>query len=301
MNLNNILFAAHEHAHGDFSAPDVLLDAGVDTLRMIPFLFVAFVLMEYIEHKAGNKLEGFLKKTGGGRFAGAAAGALLGCIPQCGISVAAANFYSGKLITMGTLAAVFISTSDEAVPVLLAHPDKLGLILPLIAAKFAIALAAGVIIDVIHHLFKPNEDEADFEDFCSGCGCGNHGIWYSAMKHTVKTVIFILIVNVVLGFAIGLAGEERIADILAGTGVFQPFIAALVGIIPNCAASVLVTELYADGMISFGSAVAGLSAGAGIGFAVLFRTNKNMKENFAVLGAVYFTGIIAGVLINLFA
>ena len=121
------------------------------------------------------------------------------------------------------------------------------------------------------------------------------------MKHTVKTVIFILIVNVVLGFAIGLAGEERIADILAGTGVFQPFIAALVGIIPNCAASVLVTELYADGMISFGSAVAGLSAGAGIGFAVLFRTNKNMKENFAVLGAVYFTGVIAGVLINLFA
>ncbi|MCD7730668.1 MAG: arsenic efflux protein [Oscillospiraceae bacterium] len=300
-NTVNRFAAAHEHSHGEFDILDILLDSVIDTAKMLPFLFIAFMVMEYIEHKAGDKLVGLLRKTGGGRFAGSVAGALIGCIPQCGFSVAAANFYSGRLITMGTLAAVFISTSDEAIPVLLAHPDKIGMIFPLIAAKVVIAVIAGIIIDGVRHMLKSfHEEEPDFEDFCSDCGCGSHGIWYSAMKHTVKIAVFILIVNVVLGIAMGLAGEDKIAEILSKTGVFQPFLTALVGLIPNCAASVLVTELYADGMITFGSAVAGLSAGAGVGLAVLFRTNKHMKENLIILCIVYFTGVLSGTLINLF-
>lgn len=294
-------FHGEGHSHEGFDAADIILDAVIDSAKMIPFLFLAFLLMEFIEHKAGEKLEGLLKRTGGGRFIGSAAGAVLGCIPQCGFSVAASNFYSGRLITMGTLIAVFVSTSDEAVPVLLAHPDKISAILPLLLTKIIIAVAIGLIVDVIDHMRKSfREEEPDFEEFCSECGCGSHGIWYSAMKHTIKILIFILIVNLILGFVMGIAGKEAISDAVKKTGIFQPVITAIVGLIPNCAASVLITELYCEGILSFGSALAGLISSAGIGLAVLFRTNKKMKENFAVLGIVLATGIAAGTIFNLF-
>lgn len=293
-------FMLHSEAHEGFDALDIILDALIDAAKMIPFLFLAFLLMEFIEHKAGEHLENILKKTGGGRFIGSAAGALLGCIPQCGFSVAAANFYSGKLITMGTLAAVFISTSDEAIPVLLAHPDKLSVILPLLLTKVIIAIVVGLFIDVIDHLRKSfREEDPDYEDFCSDCGCGSHGIWYSALKHTIKILIFILIMNLVLGFVLGIAGNEAIEALIDKTGFFQPLVAAIVGLIPNCAASVLITELYCEGILPFGSAIAGLISSAGVGIAVLFRTNKNMKENFAVLGIVILTACAAGTLFNI--
>ncbi len=289
----------HTHAHGEFDVLDILLDAAVDTAKMIPFLFLAFLLMEFIEHKAGSKLEGLLKKTGGGRMSGSVIGAVLGCIPQCGFSVAAANLYSGRLITMGTLAAVFLSTSDEAVPVLLAHPDKIGMIWQLIGLKVVIAAAAGILIDIVLRFIHFEKDEdPDYEELCSECGCGEHSIWYSALKHSLNITLFILIINVILGLVMGSVGEDAMADFLGKMGIFQPFVAGLVGLIPNCAASVLITELYADGIISFGSALAGLSTGAGVGFAVLFRSNKNMKENFVILGLVYFIGVVSGLICN---
>ncbi|MGN0551954.1 MAG: putative manganese transporter [Oscillospiraceae bacterium] len=290
----------HAEAHEEFDALDIILDALIDAAKMIPFLFLAFLLMEFIEHKAGEHLEGILKRTGGGRFIGSAAGALLGCIPQCGFSVAAANFYSGRLITMGTLLAVFISTSDEAIPVLLAHPDKMADILPLIITKIVIAILIGLLVDVIDHMRKSfREEDPDFEDFCSECGCGSHGIWYSAMKHTIKILIFIIIVNLILGFVMGIAGKETIEVLVDKTGFFQPLITAVIGLIPNCAASVLITELYCEGILSFGSAIAGLISSAGIGLAVLFRTNKKMKENFVILGIVLLTAFTAGTIFNL--
>lgn len=293
-------FKLHAEAHEGFDALDIILDALIDAAKMIPFLFLAFLLMEFIEHKAGEHLENILKRTGGGRFIGSLAGALLGCIPQCGFSVAAANFYSGRLITMGTLAAVFISTSDEAIPVLLAHPDKLSTILPLLITKLIIAIAVGLLIDVIGHMRKSfREEDPDFEEFCSDCGCGSHGIWYSALKHTIKILIFIIIMNLILGFIMGIAGKEAIEAVIDKTGFFQPLVTVIVGLIPNCAASVLITELYCEGILSFGSAIAGLISSAGIGIAVLFRTNKKMKENFAVLGIVILTGVAAGTIFNI--
>ncbi len=298
--IANNFFKLHAEAHEGFDALDIILDALIDSAKMIPFLFLAFLLMELIEHKAGEHLENILKKTGGGRFVGSVAGALLGCIPQCGFSVAAANFYSGKLITMGTLAAVFISTSDEAIPVLLAHPDKLSAILPLLLTKIVLAIIVGLLIDVIDHLRKSfREEDPDFKEFCSDCGCENHGLWYSALKHTIKILIFILIVNLILGFVMGIAGNDAIAAVIDKTGIFQPLVTAVVGLIPNCAASVLITELYCDGILPFGSALAGLISSAGVGLAVLFRTNKNMKENLAVLGIVLLTGFAAGTVFNI--
>ena len=151
------------------------------------------------------------------------------------------------------------------------------------------------------HLRKSfHEEDPDFEEFCSDCGCGNHGIWYSALKHTLKILIFILIVNLVLGFAVGIAGEEAIAAAAEKTGFLQPLLTTVIGLVPNCAVSVMLTELYCDGIIPFGSALAGLISSAGIGLAVLFRTNKKTKENFIILGILILTGFAAGIVCNIF-
>lgn len=302
--MSSVIAAAEVRGHthdGDTEIIHYILHALEDTAKMLPLLFLAFLLMEFIEHRASDKLAGILKSTGGGRAGGALLGAAIGCIPQCGFSVAAANLYSGRFITMGTLAAVFLATSDEAIPVLLAHPDKIGMIWKLVALKVVIAVVSGILIDAVMKMLKLNSEEnPDYEELCAECGCGSHGLWYSALKHTLKIGVFILIVNVAMGVAMGVAGEHAIAHFLEKLGFFQPFVAGLVGLIPNCAASVLITELFADGAIPFGSAIAGLATGAGLGFAVLFKSNKNMKENFMLLGIVYAIGVISGIIINLF-
>lgn len=295
---------ASVHAHGTdgFNIPDVLLDALIDSAKMLPFLFLAFLLMEFIEHKAGDKLVNFLQKNGGGRVGSAAVGAVVGCVPQCGFSVAASNLYAGRVISFGTLIAVFISTSDEAIPILLAHPDRASVIWKLIAAKIMIAAAAGIIADIIVKIFKLDKGGEAIEDICSesGCGCGSHGIWYSSLKHTVNIFIFILIVNLILGFVMAFVGAEAVEAFLGSMGIFQPIVTGLVGMIPNCAASVLVTELYAEGAISFGSAMAGLCTGAGVGLAVLFRANKNIREDLIITGILYAVGVLSGTVLNLF-
>ena len=294
--------SAHSHSHGGFDFFDVLLDALADTAKMLPFLFLAFLLMEFIEHKAGDKLADFLGKAGTKAAAGPAAGAVLGCIPQCGFSVAAANLYAGRIVTFGTLISVFIATSDEAIPVLLAHPEMLGSVWKLIAVKLAAAVIAGIAADLTVKIFGISTNGESFEDICteSGCGCGSRGIWYSALKHTLSVAVFILIVNLVIGAVMAFAGNEAVEHFIESMGFFQPFAAGLVGMIPNCAASVLLTELYAEGAVSFGTAAAGLCTGAGIGLAVLFRANKNVRENFVITGVVYAVGVICGIILNLF-
>lgn len=297
------ILSAYTHAHSEgFHITDVLLDALIDSAKMLPFLFLAFLLMEFIEHHTGERLVSFLKRTGGGA-GGALVGAAAGCIPQCGFSVAASNLYSGRIITFGTLISVFISTSDEAVPVLLAHPDMIGTLWKLIAVKIVIAAIAGIAADAVIKIFKlkANDDET-IGDICSesGCGCEDHGIWYSSLKHTLNIFIFILIVNILLGAVMAYAGEEAVSRFIDGMGILQPAVAGIVGLIPNCAASVVITELYAEGALTFGSAVAGLCTGAGVGLAVLFRANKNIRENLAVTGTVFAVGVIFGTILNLF-
>ncbi len=278
---------------------EIITDAVMDSVKMLPFLYAAFLLMEFIEHHAGDKLARFLEKAGHSNIGGAAAGAILGCIPQCGFSIAAANLYSSRIIGAGTLIAVLISTSDEAVPVILAHPEMADSVWKLFAVKIIAAVISGTLFGAVEMFLKKNKnDSPDFNEICSSCGCGEQKIWFSSLKHTSEIWIFILLVNLAIGFILGFAGEERVSEFLDSIGILQPFASSLVGLIPNCAASVIITELYASGSISFGTAAGGLCTGCGVGLAVLFRTNKNIKENTVILAYLYSVGVISGIILN---
>lgn len=270
-----------------------------DSLKMLPFLFLAYLLIEYIEYKKSHTIENILARTG--KF-GFAVGALLGCVPQCGFSVAAANFYAGRVITMGTLVAVFISTSDEAIPVLLSSPQSAETILKLVTAKIIVALIAGFLTDLVATRFfkKDNAPIAEqiHEDVCTDCNCEKRGILYGAIRHTVSIYIFILVISFLLNAAVEFIGDERLSALLLRDSVFQPVIAAIIGLIPNCVSSVVITKLLISGAISFGSAVSGLCAGAGVGLLVLFHANRRIKENICVLVIVTLTGIIAGLILQ---
>lgn len=270
-----------------------------DSFKMLPFLFLAYLLIEYIEYRKSHSIENILSRTG---KLGFVAGALLGCIPQCGFSVLAANFYAGRIITAGTLVAVFVSTSDEAVPVLLANPESADIVLKLIFVKIIIALIAGFLTDLflLRRLKqdKTSLSEQIHEDICFDCNCEKHGILYGAFRHTLSVYVFIFVISFILNTAIELIGSERLASLLLTGTVFQPVIATIIGLIPNCASSVLLAELLISGAISFGSAISGLCAGTGVGILVLFKANKYTKENVYILLIVSLTGIISGLILQ---
>lgn len=276
---------------------DVTVDTALDCLKMLPFLFFAFLLLEAVEHHASKKIDSILAASG--KF-GVLAGALLGCIPQCGFSVFCANLYCGGLIGLGTLAAVFISTSDEALIIMFSHPESKGEMLKLIAVKLVIAVIFGYIITLFEK--KRPVGKKNVEDLCADehCGChGEHsGILKPALHHTVKIFVFLIITVFILNLAIETLGMERISKILLSDSFFQPFIAALIGLIPNCASSIVLTELYLKGAISFASVISGLSMGAGAGLIVLFRENKNIKENLRIVGILYLCSVVAGTVIS---
>ena len=260
-------------------ALDVIKDTLIDSLKTLPFLFLAFLLLEALEHHAGGRINNALRSAG---KAGPLLGSLLGCIPQCGFSVFAANLYSGGVITLGTLLAVFLATSDEALIV--------------------IGITAGYIVDLFVKK-HPEKEKHDIGDICKGehCHCDEHkGIFVPALTHTLKVFGFLLVFTLALNFAIELLGADRLSEILLGNTFFQPLIAALIGLIPNCAASVLLTEMYLGGALSFASVIAGLCSGAGIGLMVLFRTNKKPRENLKILGLLYGISAFSGVIIEIF-
>ncbi len=267
-----------------------------DSLKMLPFLFAAYLLIEFVEHKSAGRLERALK--GAGRF-GAVGGALLGCIPQCGFSAAAANLYAGRVITLGTLVAVFISTSDEAIPVLLAHPGSLGVIGKLLLVKIILAVAAGMVIDLF--FVKPastQDTQEHLKKICTHCHCSGGHIITSALRHTAQIFFFIFLFTLVINILIEWVGEENLSTWLMQDSIFQPLLAGLFGMIPNCASSVILTELYLAGNLSFGSAMAGLSAGAGVGLAVLFRANRPMKENIGIAVLLWVVSVVVGILLQ---
>lgn len=276
---------------------DVLLDALLDTLKTLPFLFGAYLLIEFLEHKASDKLTGALSRMGP---LGPLGGAALGLVPQCGFSVAAANFYAGRLISAGTLVAVFLATSDEALPIMLSRPEAFPVLLRLLAVKFVAAAVFGLLTDLVLKRFLKPDRQEPFHDLCEDCDCEHEGIFKSALRHTVKITVFLLLINLILGYAIYFIGEANISRFLLSGSIFQPLLAALIGLIPNCGASVILTELFLSGSLSFGSAVAGLCMGAGLGLAVLFRANKRPRENLCILGALYVFAVITGVACNLF-
>lgn len=278
---------------------EVLLDSLLDSLKLLVFLFAAYLIIEYFEHKASEKMVGTLSKFG--RFS-PLVGAALGVIPQCGFSVSCANLYAGKLISLGTLAAVFISTSDEAIPVLLAYPEMYGYLWKLILIKVGVGIIAGFAIDLV---LRPKVAEKEIEhahdemhEHCHHC-C-EHGIFRSALIHTLKSYAFILIFILLVNFAVYFIGEEKIATLVPSNIILQPIICALIGFIPNCAASLLLTQLFVEGAITFGSLTAGLITNAGIGFAVLFRASKRKAPCFALAGIMLVFAVLSGLLIQLF-
>lgn len=263
----------------------------------LPFLFAAYLLIEFIEHRHAEKFAAWLAKFG---KAGSVVGAILGVVPQCGFSVVAANLYSNRIITAGTLIAVFISTSDEAIPVLISNPESAGKILPLIGAKLVLAIAAGLMVDKFG-LFNITKEEIEaVEEEHSHCHTeGEHGLLKSTVLHTAKTFAFIFIVMFAFEVCIHAIGEEAFAQFMMTESFFQPVLAGMVGLIPNCASSIILAQLYAEGVLSFGSAIAGLAVGAGTGMLVLFRTDVDKIECLRLVGFVFTVSVLTGIVLQM--
>lgn len=266
------------------------------TASSLPFLFAAYLLIEFIEHRHSEKFAAWLAKFG---KAGAAVGALLGVVPQCGFSVVAANLYSNRIITAGTMLAVFISTSDEAIPVLLSNPGSAGKILPLIASKVLLAIVAGLIVDKVG-LFNITKEELDeVAEEHSHCHTeGHNGLLKSTILHTAKTFAFIFVVMFGLELCIETIGEETFARFIAGESLLQPLVAGIVGLIPNCASSIIIAQLYAEGTITFGAAFAGLSVGAGTGLLVLFRNDVDKIECLSLTAFLFAVSVLTGTVLQ---
>ncbi len=277
---------------------EVIADTLADTVRLLPFLFLTYLAMEYLEHKTAGRAETVLKK--GGRL-GPVAGGILGMVPQCGFSAAAANLYAGRVITLGTLISVYLSTSDEMLPILISEADRVGLgtILKILVLKAAVGMAAGLAVDVL--VRQKQEVHGHIHALCEHehCHCEEGGsIWKSAMIHTLQITFFILLISFALNLLLFFFGEELLGRLLLNRPVAGELLAALVGLIPNCAASVVLTRLYLDGAMSFAACMSGLLTGAGVGSLILFRVNRNKKENVKILLLLYGIGVAAGLILE---
>ena len=269
-----------------------------DSVKLIPFLFLTYLLMEYIEHKTKEKTKETIKKSG--KF-GPLIGSLLGIIPQCGFSVAATNLYAARVITLGTLISVYLSTSDEMLPIFLSEGVAIDVILKILAIKLIIGMIAGFLIDLVINLKnKGKVEEEKIIDLCEKehCHC-EHGIFKSALKHTANIFIFIFIITFVINTAIHIIGEDNIAGFMLDRPILGPIISGIIGLIPNCASSVIITQMYLENIISVGTMIAGLLVGAGVGLAVLFRTNKGIKENIKITVLLYGIGVVSGIILEL--
>lgn len=315
---------------------DVLADSVIDTLKLIPFLFVTYLAMEALEHFASNKVREAVERAG---TAGPVVGALLGALPQCGFSAMAATLFSGRVVTAGTLVAVILSTSDEMIPVFVAHQEPASRLLSIIAIKVVLGIVAGLLLDVVlrllhragdghahihelcerEHCHCEEADELDDDEGHDGRGDHNdhhndhdeqhdhahhhghshshHGAWgivRSACVHTAQVTAFIFLISLLFGLIIEGLGVDSIRSMLAYHPVRATFIAALVGLIPNCGASVAIAELFLDGTLATGPMLAGLLSSGGVGLLVLWRTNADARQNVYVTLLVYGVAVLAG-------
>lgn len=274
---------------------DIIIDTLVDFLKLIPFLFITYLIMEWIEHNTKEGSEDLIKKAGKG---GPIVGALLGVVPQCGFSAAGSTFYAGRIISAGTLIAVFLSTSDEMLPVMIAKSAPVALIGKVLIVKVICAIIAGFAVDLLIIPTRKLDIHVDIDELCTdeSCGCksGGHNVLLPAIRHTLKTGLFILIVSFVLNVTMEFAGTDAISGVFTNIPFVENMIAAVVGLIPNCAASVALTTLYIEGAISFSALISGLLVGAGVGLLVLFRVNNHQKENLRILGLLYGFAVILG-------
>ena len=275
---------------------DLIIDSIVDTLKILPYLLVTFLILEYIEHKFGNKSSYILSKK---KKYGPIFGSLLGGIPQCGFSVVASKLFSSKIITIGTLISVYLATSDEMLPIMLSEKVNFPLIIFIIGFKVLIGMLIGLIIDTIYK--KRKDNNININSICDEehCDCDSKGIIYSSLKHTLKISLFILIANLIIGFIILKVGDETLSNVLLEKNILTYFGASIVGLIPNCASSIIITKLYISGLITIGTLLSGLLTGCGLGILILFKDNKNLKENFIILSIIYTVGVLVGIIVDL--
>ena len=277
---------------------EIIEETLIDSIKLLPFLFITYLIMEYIEHKTSDKLKNTIKKSG--KY-GPVIGGLLGTIPQCGFSVAATNLYATRIITLGTLISVYLATSDEMIPILLSEGAPITTILSILGIKLVIAIFAGFIIDfIIRRKNKENDEEERIIDLCEKehCHC-EHGIFKSALKHTLNIFVFIIIITFIINILIHFIGEDNIANFVRINPILGPVLASIIGLIPNCASSVILTQLYVENVIPVATMISGLLAGTGIGLAVLFKMNKGIKENLKITVLMYLIGVISGIILQL--
>ena len=276
---------------------EICKDVLIDGARMIPFLLFAFLLIELVEKYTGEKRDRILMK---GNKAGPIIGALFGCIPQCGFSVVAANLYAERLVSVGTLLAVFMSTSDEAIIVMFGYPKSGGKILTILGLKVVIAIVVGYLVDLIckRKRFSVKQESVWEERGCSCCG-GHDGILKAVVSHSLKTLLYIMLFSMVLNVVIEGIGIERIQEILMNDSPFQIILSASVGLIPNCASSILITELYMKGVLALPAVMAGLLASGGMGLIVLWKNNRDKKENLKITAMLYIGSIVIGVILQI--
>ena len=277
---------------------DILIDAIIDTVKILPFLFITYAIMEYIEHKMSEKSKTTIKKAGKW---GPLLGSAVGIIPQCGFSASATNLYSARVISLGTLIAVYLSTSDEMIPIFISEKVPILILVKILAIKFIIGIIFGFIIDTILRLNNKEKTEEKIEKICEHehCHCEKNGILKSAIRHTINILIYIFVITLIINFIVEWVGEDNIATFVGNHAILGPAISSLIGLIPNCAASVILTNLYIQNIISGASLVAGLLTGAGVGLIILFRTNKNIKENIVIVGLLYVIGVFSGIILQL--
>lgn len=277
---------------------EIIQDTLLDGIKLVPFLFITYLLMEFLEHKTSSKINSAIKKSG--KY-GPIVGGLLGLIPQCGFSVMATNLYMGRIITLGTLISIYLATSDEMLPILISEEVPITVILKILAIKLLVGVIAGIIIDIIFsRLNKKKQPKEEHIDFCEHehCHCED-GIFKSALRHTVNIFIFILIITFVLNLVIHFIGEDTLSNLILNNKILGPMISALIGLIPNCAASVIITKLYIENVITASIMIAGLLANAGVGLLVLFRVNRNLKENIKITAILYGISVLSGIALQL--
>ena len=276
---------------------EVIQETLIDSIKLIPFLFITYLIMEYIEHKTKEKTKQTIQKSGKwGPFIGS----ILGIFPQCGFSVSATNLYAARVITLGTLIAVYLSTSDEMLPIFLSEAVPIDVIFKVLGIKLIIAMIAGFTIDYVLRWKNKDKEEQKIVDLCEKehCHC-EHGIVKSALTHTIHITIFIILITFLINMVIHFIGEDVIAGFLMNKPILGPILAGLLGLIPNCASSVILTQMYLENVISVATMISGLLVGAGVGLAVLFKMNKGIKENFKIVVLLYAIGVISGIVLEL--
>ena len=308
--INEGMFAGFDGIIENFGMPDWLCDAILDSFHILPLLFIVFFIIELIEFFYSEKINSFMKNS---EKSAPLIGSLAAIIPQCGFSVIASTLYIRRFITKGTLIGIYLATSDEAIPILLANPTHTHLVVPVVGLKLFIGILAGYLIDFIlkDKKYIPIVEEADSDnDLHADEGCCHHSVShrrkreliYHPLKHTFNIFIFILLITILLNFVLAVYAEHSVLHLLLGkVKVLEPIITAFVGLIPNCAVSIALTMLLIKGSISFGAVISGLLSNAGLGILVLCRHNENYKDTLKIISILLCISIVSGLLIQIFA